>query len=247
MSYCHAPLKRVQPPPLACHTLDVYRHWSDSLWVFFSQGWTDPGCSAFPHTRGTPGLLSSSWPSAGAFPGDPCLFWTEKPRTGHSTPGVVEREGHLPWSASCALFNAPQDAIGLLGSQGILLAHDQHVVHQDSQVPLCRAPPQQVNPNLYWFMQLFLPRCKILHLLLLRGMSVKFLEYTHWIIMASSPLLGIKYTLSVQGVVSCSVPIVYKGNLFGFLKLFTKEPFVKCYYCWWCKLCWPHTRSPVFP
>ena len=52
LSYCHALLKRVWPHPFASYTLDIYRHWSDPLWVFFSQVRTDPGCSAFPRKRG---------------------------------------------------------------------------------------------------------------------------------------------------------------------------------------------------
>ena len=36
---------RVWPHPFASRTSDIYRHWSDSLSVFFSQGWTDPGSS----------------------------------------------------------------------------------------------------------------------------------------------------------------------------------------------------------
>ena len=35
----------------------------------------------------------------------------------------------------------PQDTTGLLGHKGILQAYGQPVVHQDTQVRLCRAPP----------------------------------------------------------------------------------------------------------
>ncbi|XP_050567062.1 uncharacterized protein LOC118250829 [Cygnus atratus] len=72
-----------------------------------------------------PGPVSSLWPSAGLFPGDPCLFCTGELRTGHSTPG----------------------SLGLLGHEGTLLAHGQPVVHQDPQVLLLRAPLQQVIPQ----------------------------------------------------------------------------------------------------
>ncbi|XP_052556631.1 uncharacterized protein LOC128089357 isoform X2 [Tympanuchus pallidicinctus] len=61
--------------------------------------------------------------------------------------GRVEGEDHLPQPAGHALFNAPQDAIGPLGHKGTLLAHGQPVVHQDTQVPLCRAPLQQLIPQ----------------------------------------------------------------------------------------------------
>ena len=58
LSCCPSVLKRVWPHPFASSTLDIYRCWSDPLWVIFCQGWTDPGCSAFPHKRGAPGPLS---------------------------------------------------------------------------------------------------------------------------------------------------------------------------------------------
>ena len=53
--------------------------------------------------------------------------------------GSVEGKENLPRPAGHTPPNAPQDAIGLLGSQGTLLAHGQPVVHQHSQVPLHRA------------------------------------------------------------------------------------------------------------
>ncbi|NXV14564.1 CAHM6 protein, partial [Cepphus grylle] len=48
--------------------------------------------------------------------------------------GRVEGEDDLPPPACHALLDAPQDAIGLLGHKGTLLAHGYPVVHQDSQV-----------------------------------------------------------------------------------------------------------------
>ena len=64
--------------------------------------------------------------------------------------GRVEGEDHLPCPADHAPFNAPQDAIGLLGHQATLLAHCQSVIHQDLQILLCRAPLQQaMSPNPY--------------------------------------------------------------------------------------------------
>ena len=80
--------------------------------------------------------------------------------------GRVEGEENLPGPAGHSP-NAPQDLISFLGSQGMLLAHGQPVVHQDTQVPLHRAALQQVRPSLYWCMGLFLPRCRTLHLPLL--------------------------------------------------------------------------------
>ena len=43
-------------------------------------------------------------------------------------------EGNLPHAVGHALFNAPQDTIGLLRHKSTLLAHGQPVVHHDTQV-----------------------------------------------------------------------------------------------------------------
>ena len=59
--------------------------------------------------------------------------------------GSVEGEKNLPRPAGHIPVDAPQDAIGLLGSQGTLLAHGQLVIHQDTQVPLHRAALQYVR------------------------------------------------------------------------------------------------------
>ena len=50
--------------------------------------------------------------------------------------GRVEGEENLPRPAGHTLLNAPQDPIGLLESQGTVLAYGQLVVRQDNQVPL---------------------------------------------------------------------------------------------------------------
>ena len=72
--------------------------------------------------------------------------------------GRAEGEENLPHPAAHTPPHAPQDPIGLLGSQGTLLAHGHPVVHQDTQVPLRRAALQQFRPSLYWC--LFLPSCR---------------------------------------------------------------------------------------
>ena len=58
--------------------------------------------------------------------------------------GRAEGKENLPRPASHTPLDAPQDPIGLLGSQGTLLAHGQPVVPQDTQVCLRRAALQQV-------------------------------------------------------------------------------------------------------
>jgi len=65
----------------------------------------------------------------------------------------VEGEENLPRPAGHSLLKASQDPIGLLGNKGTLLARGSLVIHQDTQVPLCRAAFQQVSPELvlvYW-------------------------------------------------------------------------------------------------
>jgi len=61
--------------------------------------------------------------------------------------GRVERKDCLPQSTGHALFNAPQDTIGLLGHRGPLLARGQSLAHQDTQVLLLRAPFQLLTSS----------------------------------------------------------------------------------------------------
>ena len=66
-------LRRAWPHPFASHLpLDIYKHLSDPLTVFFSPCWIDPGYSAFPHMGDVPGPLLYLWPTAG-FPGHSIL------------------------------------------------------------------------------------------------------------------------------------------------------------------------------
>ncbi|OWK62749.1 hypothetical protein RLOC_00008181 [Lonchura striata] len=64
------------------------------------------------------------------------------------------------------------------------LAHGQLLVHQDPQVLLHSAVPQQVSPRLCWYLGLFLHRCRTLCLPVIRD-SVKRLaevevDYIHY-------------------------------------------------------------------
>ncbi|PKU40437.1 sterol regulatory element-binding protein cleavage-activating hypothetical protein [Limosa lapponica baueri] len=100
--------------------------------------------------------------------------------------GRAEGQDDLPPPAGHTLPDAPQDAIGLLGHKGTLLAPGHPIVHQDSQVFRLRAALQQVTPNLYWYMGLFLPRCSTLHLSLLKfirflSAQLSSLSRSHWI------------------------------------------------------------------
>jgi len=61
--------------------------------------------------------------------------------------GRVEGEENFPQPPCDALFNALQDTISLLDHKSSLLDHGQPVVHQDTQVLLCRGSFQQVRPQ----------------------------------------------------------------------------------------------------
>jgi len=84
LSYHHTPLKRVWPHPFVSCTLDIDQIPTQSSFLKAEQSQV---IQPYLSKRGAPGMLSSSWPSAGLFPGDPCLLCTGEPRSGHSTPG----------------------------------------------------------------------------------------------------------------------------------------------------------------
>jgi len=101
------------------------------------------------------------------------LFLNWEPRTGDSTPDVAspgqtrEPDGHV-------LYNAPQNSIGLLGHR----AHCWLITNLlFTRVPRFFSEEHlfsRASPNLYWFMWLFLPRCRTLHLSLLN--LIRFLH-----------------------------------------------------------------------
>ncbi|KAK4817319.1 hypothetical protein QYF61_009172 [Mycteria americana] len=59
----------------------------------------------------------------------------------------VQGHNHFPSPAGHAIFDAGQDAIGLLGRLGTLLAHIQAAVNQHPQVLLCQAAFQPLFPK----------------------------------------------------------------------------------------------------
>ncbi|KAK4829101.1 hypothetical protein QYF61_002052 [Mycteria americana] len=59
----------------------------------------------------------------------------------------VQGHNHFPSPAGHAIFDTGQDAIGLLGRLGTLLAHIQAAVNQHSQVLLCQAAFQPLFPK----------------------------------------------------------------------------------------------------
>jgi len=68
--------------------------------------------------------------------------------------GSVKREENQSRPTNHTSSNTPQDATGLLGQKGTVLAHDYPAVHQDPQVPFPYALPLHL-PLLYFIK--FLP------------------------------------------------------------------------------------------
>ncbi|KAK4826939.1 hypothetical protein QYF61_012788 [Mycteria americana] len=59
----------------------------------------------------------------------------------------VQGDDHFPSPAAHAIFDTSQDAVGLLGHLGTLLAHVQPAIDQHSQVLLCQAAFQPLFPK----------------------------------------------------------------------------------------------------
>ena len=81
------------------------------------------------------------------------MSFLKGPKTGHSTRGAaspvsVQGDNYFPVPAGHTISDTSQDAIGLLGHLGTLLAHAQFSVNQHPQVhflytvfqPLCSKP-----------------------------------------------------------------------------------------------------------
>ncbi|KAK4814520.1 hypothetical protein QYF61_021621 [Mycteria americana] len=84
------------------------------------------------------------------FPSSVALLWTrsspsiEGPNTEHSIRGAASPvpstgDDHCPTPAGHTIADTSQDAVGLLGHLGTLLAHIQAAVNQRPQVLLCWA------------------------------------------------------------------------------------------------------------
>jgi len=83
--------------------------------------------------------------------------------------GRVEGEDNLPYPASHTVFDTAYSTIGCLGHrgtlpQGLITSLLSTITPKPfSSELLCSMP----STNLYWYMQLFLLRCRTLHLILL--------------------------------------------------------------------------------
>lgn len=64
------------------------------------------------------------------------------------------------------LLTQPRKLLGLLCHENTLLAHVP-LLHQESQILLCKAPFQPAVPSMYWCKRLFQPRCRTWHFALI--------------------------------------------------------------------------------
>ena len=97
-SWHWAPLKRAWLHPICTFPSSICTHWWDP-WAFSPPGWAVPALSGFPNRRDAAVPLLSLQPFAALSPVCLCLFCTGQPRTGPSTPPVLNREeGSTPWS-----------------------------------------------------------------------------------------------------------------------------------------------------
>ena len=97
-----------------------------------------PDC---PHTTCAPDPAPASLPFSGHARVIQWPFCSEGPKTEHShrgaaSPVLSTGVDHFPVPAGHAISDASQDAIGLLGHLGTLLAHVQPAGDQPPQVPL---------------------------------------------------------------------------------------------------------------
>lgn len=93
---------------------------------FSSLCFTTPMVSACLCGR-CPSSVASSWPTLAGL----CLFCTEDPRPGWSTPSAVS-EGHSRRTESTPFYSI-QDTVSLLDCKLTLMAHVQIFVHQNTQ------------------------------------------------------------------------------------------------------------------
>ncbi|KAK4827716.1 hypothetical protein QYF61_021016 [Mycteria americana] len=94
----------------------------------------------------------ASLPFSGHAPAPQCLSCSEGPKTEHRIRGAASPvpstgDDHFPSPAGHAISDTSQDAIGLLGHLGTLLAHIQAAVNQYPQVLFCQAAFQPLFPK----------------------------------------------------------------------------------------------------
>lgn len=87
-------------PGLVSHTSAVHEKAEEGSHQCFSPGWAAPDLSAFPRIVDAPSPSSPLWPSTGLSLEVLCLYWTDKPGTGHTAPDIAspEQRGEDPLS-----------------------------------------------------------------------------------------------------------------------------------------------------
>ena len=147
-----------------------------------------PGYSASTHKGDAPGPLPSLCPSAGLLLRVPCLFWTGAPRTGHSIlngalSGQSRWEGSPPLACwPCSFYCTPGYHWPFWPQRYTFVSYSTCCLPRSFSAELLSS---RSTPNLYWCMQLLLPRWRTLHLLtIIRILSTQLssLSRSHWMV-----------------------------------------------------------------
>jgi len=135
----------------------------------------------------------------------------------------LEGQDHLPWPAVHTSFDAAQDMAGFLGCESILLAHVQLAIHQYPQVFSAGLCSTLSSLSLHWQWLLPLPRCKTLHLELLKLIMFTWahcpsLSRSLWMVSQPSPVSTAPHSLES----SANLPRVHSTpsvSLMGILRV----------------------------
>lgn len=130
--------------------------------------------------------------------------WTQDSRC-DLTSAELERKDQLSQPASNTLLNAAWDAICRLCSKGTLLTQVQLSVHQDPLFSV-KLLSSWVALSIYWYMRLFLPRCRTLYFFLLN--FIRFLS-THF----SNLLICLWMAAQPSGISATVFSFVSSANL----------------------------------
>ncbi|KAK4824165.1 hypothetical protein QYF61_011292, partial [Mycteria americana] len=132
ISNLNLPWHNLRPFPLAFYRL------------FLRRRDKHPPCynllSAAPHKTSAVDPSPASLPFSGLAPAPQCLSCSEGPKTEH-------RDDHFPTPAGHTIPDTSQDAVGLLGHLGTLLAHIQLAIDQYLQVLFHQAAFQPLFPK----------------------------------------------------------------------------------------------------
>ena len=90
----------------------------------------------------------------------------------------IEGSDHIPWSVGNIPADAAQNSISFLCHNSALLADVQAWCPPGPQVFFAKLLSNWAAPTTYWFLGLFLPRCRTLHLPLLNCMTFQWAHFS---------------------------------------------------------------------